>query len=122
MFEKLIAEPLLLVLEYGLLMARFLLSPLREVAEDIRCRLWRKRCLPLSFGGGSVVSISTCEGIMESMVSSGSKVSMVGGGCGKRLYKRQTLVLMIMEIYNAIVRQMVYLEVVAYPETQEKNV
>lgn len=80
MFEKLIADPPLLVLEYGLLMARFLLSPLREVDDDIRCRLWRKRCLPLSFGGGgSIGSISTCEGIMESMVSSGSKVSIVDG-------------------------------------------
>jgi hypothetical protein len=42
-----------------------------------------------------------------------------GGWCGKRLMKRQTLVLMMMEIYNAIVRQMVYLEVAAYPGTKK---
>ena len=81
-------EARLLVLEYGLLMARFLLSPLREVDDDIRCRLWRKRCLPLSFGGGSIGSISTCEGIMESMVSSGSKVSIVVVGGVGSVYKK----------------------------------
>ena len=81
-------EPLLLVLEYGLLMARFLERPLREVEDDIRWRLWRKRCLPLSFGGGSIGSISTCEGMMESMVSSGSKVSIVVVSGVKSVYKK----------------------------------
>lgn len=85
-FERLSADPLLLVLEYGLLMARLRLNPLREVEDDIRCRLWRKRCLPLSFGACSIGSISTCEGIIESIVSSGSKVSIVGGVIS--VYKR----------------------------------
>lgn len=71
-----------------MLKARFLLSPLREVDDDIRWRLWRKRCLPLSFGGGSIGSISTCEGIMESMVSSGSKVSIVMVGGVGSVYKK----------------------------------
>lgn len=117
-FERLSAEPLLLVLEYGLLMARFRLNPLREVEDDIRCRLWRKRCLPLSFGAGSTGSISTCEGITESIVSSGSKVSIVDGVVS--VYKQQTLVLMITEIYNAIVRQMVY-PLCGVSENHKKN-
>jgi hypothetical protein len=39
MFNMLVVEPLLLGSEYGLLVARLLPMPAREVDDDIRCRL-----------------------------------------------------------------------------------